>query len=76
MKNREKKKNYKPKANDRGKENNATFFFDTWPCYEMKKKMPDVPYITFESHVPENISEDHFKFQSGKKKPREIWKEV
>ena len=25
------KKNYKPNANDKGKENNAIFFFETWP---------------------------------------------
>ena len=36
-KNKEKNKNYKPKANDRGKENNS-ICFETWPSYEMKIK--------------------------------------
>ena len=35
------KKNYKPKANDEGKENNA-IFFETWPKW---KQNTDVPYI-------------------------------
>ena len=31
------KTNYKPKANDKGKENNA-IFFETWPSSVLKKK--------------------------------------
>ena len=63
------KKNYKPKANDKGKENNA-IFFETWPslCRTCRT-----------SHVLENISSsaaNHSKIQSGNKKPREISEEV
>ena len=53
--------NYKPKANDKRKENNAIFFFETW--------------LSLLLHDGENMSNStasHSKFQSGNKKPPEI----
>ena len=52
--------NYKPKANDKRKEN-AIFFFETW--------------LSLLLHDGENMSNStasHSKFQSGNKKPPEI----
>ena len=57
--------NYKPKANDKRKENNTIFFFETW--------------LSLLLHDLENISNstaNHSKFQSANKKPPEISKEV
>lgn len=39
------KKNYEPKANDKGKESND-IFFETSPSLLQNKNNTDVPYIT------------------------------
>ena len=67
------KKNYKPKANDKEREN--AIFFETWPS--LWKNVKNTYVRT--SHVLGNVSNsaaNHSTFLSGNKKPREIWKEV
>ena len=66
------KKNYKPKANDKGKEN-AIFFEILF--FENENKILTCRTL----HVLESISNstaNHSKFQLGNKKPWEISKEV
>ena len=62
---------YKPKANNKGKENSA-IFFKTWPSLSQNEnKIP----MCHTLHVLENISNstaNHSKFQLGNKKPQEI----
>ena len=54
--------NYKPKANDKRKENNAIFFFfETW-----------LRLLLHDGENMSNSTASHSKFQSGNKKPPEI----
>ena len=64
------KANYKPKVNDKGKENKAVFR----NLAEFIKKLNKIPTCRT-SHVLGNILDgppNHSKFQSDNKKPREI----